>query len=286
MPRASPRAGIAMLPPCRHPTLCHPAWQEGTAWLSKGLHFRVAPAGCFLNSSCAWPPRVGRDIPARLSCPPPPRPERQGRGDSSGVTALAAQLGTCLHGKAHPGNVYRQAGAPACKKRLFHLAETFRSKTQPTHLPVTSSHSQHPPLCSHVLHLTHRGLIHGYGHLPSWAWTSSQLQVRCSPKMGWKRKCSEVMPVAGGTGHHSWRSLAWGGCRESIPLGMICSASGLGFAKHELSGGREGLVPEPCHHWGSARCLSAAAQGRQAASLCHPPCLFPQAFSPSGSPGV
>lgn len=43
---------------------------------------------------------------------------------------------------------------------------------------------------------------------------------------------------------------------------------------------------QPCHHWGSARCLSAAAQGRQAASLCHPPDLFPQAFSPRGSPGV
>lgn len=43
---------------------------------------------------------------------------------------------------------------------------------------------------------------------------------------------------------------------------------------------------QPCHHWGSARCLSAAAQCRQAASLCHPPDLFPQAFSPRGSPGV
>lgn len=43
----------------------------------------------------------------------PPSPERQGGGEGSGVAALAAGLGTCLRGGAHPGYTYGQAGAGA-----------------------------------------------------------------------------------------------------------------------------------------------------------------------------
>lgn len=87
--------------------------------------------------------------------------------------------------------------------------------------------------------------------------------------------------------------LGWGGCRERVPLEMDLLYQALGVAKHKfLVGGWWCLsVPmrQPRPQWGSARCLPAASQGRQAARPHHPTthhACSHQLLHPEKAPGV
>lgn len=153
-----PRKGLGIrdrhchAPPLQTPLLVPPSLAERTTWVSKGLRFRAAPACCFLNLSCPWCVDTkgwrGHPYQAELS----PCPE----GDGSGVPALAAGLGTCLRSWHTQGMCTGRQGqppqpaaeAPVHKKQLFHLAETLRSKTRPTHIPIAPP-PQLPSPCSH-----------------------------------------------------------------------------------------------------------------------------------------
>lgn len=131
-------------PPCRHPTFGHPAWQRGLLG-TQGSSFWGCPSVLLLKIHPvpgAWTPRAGGDIPGGLSCDP----ARRGR---EGVMAAARQpwqrgwepasVAGTPRGRVRAG----RGSYPSRRQGLLHiksdshLAETFGSQTQPTHLPST-----------------------------------------------------------------------------------------------------------------------------------------------------
>lgn len=109
-----PKSWYCHAPPLQTPHLVPPSLAGKDCVAIQGPPFQGCPSWLLLKFILCLATQGWRGHPCQAELPL--CPERQGRGDSSGMTALAARLGTCLHGRAHPGDVYRQAGAPVHKK--------------------------------------------------------------------------------------------------------------------------------------------------------------------------